>query len=92
MSTELVSHDSQGTQISVLIEKVNSLGDSIKTLVEDIKKIQEVTYGNGQLGLVGKVTTIEKWVESQIWFQRLIIGAIVGQIILIFVYLFKVIP
>ena len=123
-------NNSQGKQIIVLIEKVDNLTASIKTLtdkfdamtenlvifqrnyyiehqkvigdvakheqvlfdikndvatiercadelkvrtmpIDDIKRLKEVVFGNGSVGLVGKMDKIQEWISGQVWFQRL---------------------
>ena len=71
-------------------QEIQEIKDSIAKIelgIESIKtSFSTVLYGEGNptgLGLVGRVVAIEKWIIDQKWFQRLVVAAIVGQIVTI---------
>lgn len=74
------------------VNDVEDCADQLKTKtqpIDDIKKLRDAVFGNGNPGLVGKIDRINQWMENQVWFQRLVIGAIVGQVIVVIVLLIK---
>lgn len=74
------------------VDEVEDCTDNLKTKtlpVDDIALLKKIIFGNGNIGLVGKVDRIEQWMANQVWFQRLVIGAIIGQVIVVIVLLFK---
>jgi hypothetical protein len=65
----------------------------LKTVpIDDISTLKKAVYGNGGIGLIGKVEKLQDWVANQVWFQRLIIGAIVSQIVVLIILLLRATP
>jgi len=57
-------------------------------LVGKIDKIQETIYGNGDPGLKTRIDRVEIWMKARVWFERIILGAFVSALIVVFVALF----
>ena len=55
----------------------------IAEIKTDVQLVRKTLYGNGDRdgGMIGRQNSIDKWVDSQIWFQRLVISLIVAQAI-----------
>lgn len=90
--SDVARHDQDLSEIKDDIKDIADCTDQLKTRtmpIDDIKKLKEIILGNGSVGLVGRIDRIERWMENQVWFQRLVIGAIVGQVIVIIVLLLK---
>lgn len=47
----------------------------------DIQKLKEAIYGNGKQGINSEISQINKWIESRVWLERLLGGAVIVQII-----------
>lgn len=73
--------------ISELRTSVQVLSVKFTSKCDDIDKVIVDVGGNGKAGLKVDVEVIKRWIDSQTWWQRLIVGAIVANIIgLIFLY------
>ena len=88
---DVSKHEQVLADIRKDVEDIENCANDLKTRttpIEDIKRIKEVLYGNGGIGLIAKVSKIDDWIANQVWFQRLMATAIVGQIVaLIFLIL-----
>jgi len=60
--------------------------------LDDLLVVKKIMYGNGGVGLIGKVDKLQDWVANQVWFQRVVIGAVVVQVITLLVLLLKATP
>ncbi len=87
ITSSVVEH---AKDISEIEESVSQIQTRTAPL-DDSKKLRDVVFGNGSVGLVGRISKMEDWVAAQIWFQRLLIGAIVGQVVTLIVLLFHTI-
>jgi len=81
-----------------IIERLNGVEDSVEDVrklaignqetLDSIHKCVAGSIGNGdeKPGLVDRVRVIEKWIDTRVWFERLIISIVVAQVIaLIFI-------
>lgn len=58
------------------------VNDDMGKLRSEIHDIRITLYGNGkQEGLETRLTRINDWMNARIWFERLVIGALVVQIL-----------
>ena len=65
----------------------------LKTVpIDDISTLKKAVFGNGSIGLIGKVEKIQDWIANQVWFQRLIIGAVVTQVVVLIILLLRATP
>lgn len=59
--------------------------DALKAELLEVKAelsvLKGLLYGNGQPGLKGRIDSMQEWVESRKSFEKLIVGAIVVQLI-----------
>lgn len=55
----------------------------ISEIKADVQLIRKTLYGNGDRdgGMIGRQNSIDKWIDGQVWFQRLVISLIVAQAI-----------
>jgi hypothetical protein len=77
-----MASDTNG-KLDTLIDKVDENSEKLDTietlLVGDVKDTKK-------LGLMERIRNVEKWIEKREWFEKLIIVAVVGNLIgLIFV-------
>lgn len=90
--SDVAKHDRDLSGLRKDVDEVEDCTDNLKARtmpVDDIAVLKKIVFGNGNIGLVGKVDRIEQWMANQVWFQRLVIGAIVGQVIVIVVLLIR---
>ncbi len=70
---------------AVVKETLKTAADDRTNMRLDIKSIKKTVNGNGEEGLVGRMTVIEKaiakWKDTQTWLVRLIISGILLAII-----------
>jgi len=68
-----------------LSEKIDGLSDKISTLEKAVTSLKGYIIGdinNGEkVGIAERVRQIEKWIESRVWVERVVIIALVGEII-----------
>jgi hypothetical protein len=62
------------TDMGVLSAKFTDKCDDLDKVITDVG-------GNGKIGLKTEVELIKKWIETQTWWQRLLIGVIVTNVI-----------
>ena len=83
------------------IEDVEGTVGEVKTLAQENKETLDSIYdcvagtiGNGgeKPGLVGRVRSIEKWIETRVWFERLVVGIVAAQIIALLFIAARVVP
>ena len=88
------------TKLEITVNEMRRLADLISSqrtdssheisrVCSDIGKIEETIYGNGKEGLIIKIQRNHEWIQNQIWFQRLVITALVGNVIATFLVLIK---
>jgi len=67
--------------LTVTNNNLEHLSKEVSEVTADTKKIRKDVYGNGNPkgGLFGRLDAIERWMEGQIWFQRLIIALLVAE-------------
>ena len=51
--------------------------------------LKKIVYGNGEIGLVSKVNQIEKWISNRVWFERLVVSAVVLETISVIILMVK---
>ena len=73
--------DEFGIAINSLLGKVSNMEAHISDIKSDSKDTRRALYGNGgkDVGMMGRLKTLEDWRENQVWFQRLAISGLVGQ-------------
>ena len=89
---DVAKHEQVLSDIKNDVATIERCADELKMRtqpIDDIKKLKEIVFGNGSLGLVGKMDRVEQWVSNQVWFQRLVIGSIVGQVIVVIFLLIR---
>ena len=80
ISKEIVSLKDGG--ISAISKDIVSLKEDGIKRTEKIDGLREVLFGNGdeaKTGIIGRIEITEKWIDNQIWLQRLIVGLIVSE-------------
>ena len=86
-------HDDILTRINDLdyrVGEVKELASENQSTLKLIHKCVAGSIGNGddKPGLIERVRMIEKWIDTRVWFERLVISIVVAQIIaLIFIAL-----
>lgn len=67
--------------LEVVIEKIDNLQEDVGAIRLDVKEIRKSIYGNGDKegGMTGRLRLVENWIESQTWFQRLMIAVLVSE-------------
>ena len=93
--SEVREHGKAIEELEKALECLETINSELKVKtqsVDDIKTIKTVLYGNGGIGIVGKIDKIQDWVSGQIWFQRLLIGSVVAQVIALIFLLLKATP
>jgi hypothetical protein len=76
------------------VKEVKELAEDNKEILDSIYDCVAGTIGNGgeKPGLVGRVRSIEKWIETRVWFERLVIGIVAAQIIALLFIAARVAP
>lgn len=75
-------------EIAVVRAEIGYVKENGKKRDEMIQELDEAIRGNGKEGLNSQVSVIKKWIDNQIWFQRLIIGVVITEVIgLIFLFI-----
>jgi predicted RNase H-like nuclease (RuvC/YqgF family) len=90
--SEVREHTKAIEELEKALECLETINSELKVKtqsVDDIKTIKTVLYGNGGIGLVGKIDKIQDWVAGQVWFQRLLIGSVAAQVIALIFLLLK---
>ena len=93
--SEVREHAKAIDELEKALECLETINSELKVKtqsVDDIKTIKTVLYGNGGIGIVGKIDKIQDWVAGQIWFQRLLIGSVAAQVIALIFLLLKSTP
>jgi hypothetical protein len=67
--------------IADLRVKVEVMNTILTASCEDVKNLQREIGGNGKPGLKTEVELIKKWMDSQTWWQRTIVVAVIGNVI-----------
>lgn len=54
-----------------------------------IEELEDIIKGNGsRKGLSTRIELVENWIGSQVWMQRIIVGAVVSEIVGLVILLF----
>lgn len=78
-----MSELTQKELIATMLEKLDNFGTTLLEVRNDVKDLRKAIYGNGEqnAGAMGRLKLLEDWKENRIWFERVIIGALVGETI-----------
>lgn len=68
-------------KVQELIGVVENFDEDAKERSETLKSLDQSIRGNGKPGLNERISLIEDWVGGQIWFQRLLVGVIIAELI-----------
>jgi hypothetical protein len=72
--------------VAVDVAVIKTKADNIAAVVEEnrggVKGLVDTVKGNESSGLLIRTDRIERWIENRVWFERIIIGAVVIQVII----------
>lgn len=77
------------TEAELILKEIHELfdGDAFQDLKTKVDKMDEAIRGNGKVGLITRMELVEKWINDQVWVQRLIYSVLIteglGMIILL---------
>lgn len=76
-----VKLDNLTLAVNTMQSQVSNTDEVVNEIREDVKVLRKAIYGNGDVtaGIMGRLSLMEEWKSSQIWFQRLIVGTLVGE-------------
>ena len=74
--------------------EVKELAEESKETLDSIHKCVAGSIGNGdeKPGLVDRVRTIENWIRTRVWLERLIIGIVAAQIVALLFMATRLVP